>query len=161
MIRRPPRSTPLYSSAASDVYKRQVLCNPYPKHGYHGHPLLKLTGAYLPAPSVTDKSISPNSAEDVGCVFLVLENEPQLAARQLSHYRQSGCGRARHGYAPPTLLTSQPHPVAHPRYHLQDLYLDSTEMHSSHHVTKKSASRPPHTVSVCQCGCRTLSLIHI
>src|SRR5665647_1499245 len=25
MIRRPPRSTPLYSSAASDVYKRQVL----------------------------------------------------------------------------------------------------------------------------------------
>eukprot|EP00826_Nyctotherus_ovalis_P002338 TRINITY_DN1045_c0_g2_i1.p1 TRINITY_DN1045_c0_g2~~TRINITY_DN1045_c0_g2_i1.p1 ORF type:complete len:425 (+),score=82.39 TRINITY_DN1045_c0_g2_i1:23-1276(+) len=26
MIRRPPRSTPLYSSAASDVYKRQDLC---------------------------------------------------------------------------------------------------------------------------------------
>ena len=25
MIRRPPRSTPLYSSAASDVYKRQEL----------------------------------------------------------------------------------------------------------------------------------------
>ena len=25
MIRRPPRSTPLYSSAASDVYKRQPL----------------------------------------------------------------------------------------------------------------------------------------
>ena len=24
MIRRPPRSTPLYSSAASDVYKRQT-----------------------------------------------------------------------------------------------------------------------------------------
>ena len=27
MIRRPPRSTPLYSSAASDVYKRQKLTN--------------------------------------------------------------------------------------------------------------------------------------
>src|SRR5450759_3839879 len=27
MIRRPPRSTPLYSSAASDVYKRQNLLN--------------------------------------------------------------------------------------------------------------------------------------
>ena len=26
MIRRPPRSTPLYSSAASDVYKRQNMC---------------------------------------------------------------------------------------------------------------------------------------
>src|SRR5665647_3640555 len=25
MIRRPPRSTPLYSSAASDVYKRQIM----------------------------------------------------------------------------------------------------------------------------------------
>ena len=25
MIRRPPRSTPLYSSAASDVYKRQTM----------------------------------------------------------------------------------------------------------------------------------------
>ena len=25
MIRRPPRSTPLYSSAASDVYKRQLI----------------------------------------------------------------------------------------------------------------------------------------
>src|SRR5660397_235869 len=29
MIRRPPRSTPLYSSAASDVYKRQAVVN-YP-----------------------------------------------------------------------------------------------------------------------------------
>ena len=28
MIRRPPRSTPLYSSAASDVYKRQVPATP-------------------------------------------------------------------------------------------------------------------------------------
>ena len=27
MIRRPPRSTPLYSSAASDVYKRQLFYN--------------------------------------------------------------------------------------------------------------------------------------
>src|SRR5660398_111469 len=26
MMRRPPRSTPLYSSAASDVYKRQIWC---------------------------------------------------------------------------------------------------------------------------------------
>ena len=25
MLRRPPRSSPLYSSAASDVYKRQIL----------------------------------------------------------------------------------------------------------------------------------------
>ena len=31
MIRRPPRSTPLYSSAASDVYKRQVIDLPKEK----------------------------------------------------------------------------------------------------------------------------------
>src|SRR5674476_662298 len=30
MIRRPPRSTPLYSSAASDVYKRQRITLPPP-----------------------------------------------------------------------------------------------------------------------------------
>src|SRR5674476_882570 len=34
MIRRPPRSTPLYSSAASDVYKRQFLPrSPHPRPG--------------------------------------------------------------------------------------------------------------------------------
>eukprot|EP00826_Nyctotherus_ovalis_P016866 TRINITY_DN1491_c0_g1_i6.p1 TRINITY_DN1491_c0_g1~~TRINITY_DN1491_c0_g1_i6.p1 ORF type:complete len:133 (+),score=13.84 TRINITY_DN1491_c0_g1_i6:25-399(+) len=32
MIRRPPRSTPLYSSAASDVYKRQLLLHPRVRH---------------------------------------------------------------------------------------------------------------------------------
>src|SRR5674476_1484048 len=52
MIRRPPRSTPLYSSAASDVYKRQRLNNtnaatlvaglPY---DYHGD-LLELLSKY-------------------------------------------------------------------------------------------------------------------
>src|SRR5450759_239931 len=31
MMRRPPRSTPLYSSAASDVYKRQVRVAPPPR----------------------------------------------------------------------------------------------------------------------------------
>ena len=32
MIRRPPRSTPLYSSAASDVYKRQLFYWPNYRH---------------------------------------------------------------------------------------------------------------------------------
>ena len=36
MIRRPPRSTPLYSSAASDVYKRQAHLNGYKKGIYVG-----------------------------------------------------------------------------------------------------------------------------
>src|SRR5665647_1150697 len=33
MIRRPPRSTPLYSSAASDVYKRQLFNHESPIRG--------------------------------------------------------------------------------------------------------------------------------
>src|SRR5450759_4823961 len=38
MIRRPPRSTPLYSSAASDVYKRQEQWNGVQKGIFHhGH----------------------------------------------------------------------------------------------------------------------------
>src|SRR5660397_269089 len=38
MIRRPPRSTPLYSSAASDVYKRQVKDRRLLSTGYNGVP---------------------------------------------------------------------------------------------------------------------------
>ena len=36
MIRRPPRSTPLYSSAASDVYKRQHSSSAVPRMSSHG-----------------------------------------------------------------------------------------------------------------------------
>src|SRR5450759_3299401 len=48
MIRRPPVSTPLYSSAASDVYKRQVRISEgcyhlprthWPKHVHGTHPV--------------------------------------------------------------------------------------------------------------------------
>src|SRR5665647_672609 len=42
MIRRPPRSTPLYSSAASDVYKRQGL-----ESAGHGARVTELTGLRL------------------------------------------------------------------------------------------------------------------
>ena len=40
MIRRPPRSTPLYSSAASDVYKRQILLNEGQSHELVGRPAM-------------------------------------------------------------------------------------------------------------------------
>ena len=42
MIRRPPRSTPLYSSAASDVYKRQTHYNSGAFDGYDAHDVLIL-----------------------------------------------------------------------------------------------------------------------
>src|SRR5660398_54715 len=44
MIRRPPRSTPLYSSAASDVYKRQLFTNS--RHGLQRHQPFGLVCAY-------------------------------------------------------------------------------------------------------------------
>ena len=43
MIRRPPRSTPLYSSAASDVYKRQALTFFMAYSSFNGYLLLYIT----------------------------------------------------------------------------------------------------------------------
>src|SRR5660398_322242 len=52
MIRRPPRSTPLYSSAASDVYKRQV----------HGDPTgVSLLGWANPAVGQLSSGFGPRS----------------------------------------------------------------------------------------------------
>ena len=52
MIRRPPRSTPLYSSAASDVYKRQEPPRVGPMLPPTRAPLMKTpTGSAGPAPS--------------------------------------------------------------------------------------------------------------
>ena len=66
MIRRPPRSTPLYSSAASDVYKRQVVYNKSPTsfiqvwrapvdgHTSNSKPTVKYTQECLVVDSVED-----------------------------------------------------------------------------------------------------------
>ena len=50
MIRRPPRSTPLYSSAASDVYKRQLFPSPLLKAplAYGNSSTPSLTSSNLP-----------------------------------------------------------------------------------------------------------------
>src|SRR5665647_1454284 len=54
MIRRPPRSTPLYSSAASDVYKRQGRCDSGASHRPERWDQGKRSGA---VPIVTDQPI--------------------------------------------------------------------------------------------------------
>ena len=46
MIRRPPRSTPKPSSAASDVYKRQLLCTKVRSKALVYYPVLKLAYNY-------------------------------------------------------------------------------------------------------------------
>src|SRR5660397_256517 len=53
MIRRPPRSTPLYSSAASDVYKRQPLYGPMPAKPY--------AAPAMPGLAVRQNPVSPRS----------------------------------------------------------------------------------------------------
>eukprot|EP00826_Nyctotherus_ovalis_P060115 TRINITY_DN840_c0_g1_i5.p1 TRINITY_DN840_c0_g1~~TRINITY_DN840_c0_g1_i5.p1 ORF type:complete len:159 (-),score=40.68 TRINITY_DN840_c0_g1_i5:436-858(-) len=74
MIRRPPRSTPLYSSAASDVYKRQV----------HG-----IGFSEVPEGCTLDKAIEltkvPESANIPGMREMTKEDVPQVRAL-LSEY---------------------------------------------------------------------------
>src|SRR5665647_1434328 len=54
MIRRPPRSTPLYSSAASDVYKRQAV---FLVNGFNGLGLHTLLAVVRMFPKVYDNFI--------------------------------------------------------------------------------------------------------
>src|SRR5660397_152052 len=60
MIRRPPRSTPLYSSAASDVYKRQhraLVAASFPKEHLGGR--LRFSGAGgRGEPAVHDEAVA-------------------------------------------------------------------------------------------------------
>ena len=61
MIRRPPRSTPLYSSAASDVYKRQTLS---PIHKTAINEIRKDAGLALRFPKFTGKIRVEKIVED-------------------------------------------------------------------------------------------------
>src|SRR5660397_172797 len=47
MIRRPPRSTPLYSSAASDVYKRQIVNMRYKMNRKHFYIFFMVIGLII------------------------------------------------------------------------------------------------------------------
>ena len=71
MIRRPPRSTPLYSSAASDVYKRQDLIPLAKFEGEINSALILNNGILIhnscllytsPSPRDRQKSRMPSSA---------------------------------------------------------------------------------------------------
>src|SRR5450759_4743413 len=89
MIRRPPRSTPLYSSAASDVYKRQA---PFSvireREGWIGKEvlLLDLLGSHLrellpggaaQAGRRTDRNRLPPGHQSVSCRCLEIVSRRQ------------------------------------------------------------------------------------
>src|SRR3546814_20364909 len=69
MRRRPPRSTPLYSSAASDVYKRQLL---FFDSGVGGLSVLAPTRALLPAAPVSYTHLRGHeTSQDLVCRLLL------------------------------------------------------------------------------------------
>src|SRR3546814_2286891 len=78
MIRRPPRSTPLYSSAASDVYKRQLYAR---LHSSLASPSM------LPAPTkaimgmtcLLYTSPSPRTSQDLVCRLLLEKKKKKNA----------------------------------------------------------------------------------
>ena len=68
MIRRPPRSTPLYSSAASDVYKRQI------------SDFRRDIKRYLDKVTENFETLIINRGKDSGVVIMSLEEYNSLSA---------------------------------------------------------------------------------
>src|SRR5665647_1118132 len=86
MIRRPPRSTPLYSSAASDVYKRQILDSAEPVNihrcGVYVHPAYLSPVLLYP---VNQPDIIGNKFRTVFRMFAIDQYKPLLAVFFESH----------------------------------------------------------------------------
>src|SRR5665811_1517903 len=79
MIRRPPRSTRVRSSAASDVYKRQVIiATPWEWHARMAVAAMKAgayTGIEVPACTTLDEAWDlVNTHEETGVELMFLEN---------------------------------------------------------------------------------------
>src|SRR5450759_2118909 len=95
MIRRSTRSTPLYSSAASDVYKRQdVMSVPVRKHDGYGLYILEANAAGVPVvqpatgafPEIVERTMggityTPDSVEEVAESLLKILKEHDLRSR--------------------------------------------------------------------------------
>src|SRR5450759_223268 len=103
MIRRPPRSTPLYSSAASDVYKRQGKARV--ADGAHGKkiaPVLRVGGRDVPA-QAADVSVSVETRArhglDTRCGKDPRAPEPSSLEDHLAELRQVRRGREETGVA--------------------------------------------------------------
>ena len=83
MIRRPPRSTPLYSSAASDVYKRQVPESAFDNLEYDVVVLEPIAHAYSQVRRVKPTLIVMSlSLDDLDCFQLLtmLRLDPETAS---------------------------------------------------------------------------------
>src|SRR3546814_3751018 len=106
MIRRPPRSTPLYSSAASDVYKRQGL-GKRPKEADGAFALIGVLKAGVGQVGLHGfleicllyTSPSPRASQDLVC-RLLLENKKTTLTRSGTRLTTS-CDRRNSCYTSP------------------------------------------------------------
>src|SRR5665811_1323231 len=97
MIRRPPRSTRVRSSAASDVYKRQVLGNAQPQEGKSQNRVAVDADVVLPKGILHDilslQMMDPVNLED-NSEILPIDVEEIGSAPTLSHHLSIGLGQA-------------------------------------------------------------------
>src|SRR5450759_5608390 len=113
MSRRPPRSTPLYSSAASDVYKRQLIADLIKEHEAKGT-LHHGDGPYVPPPATTTTLRFPSKLIGLpGGTFLVADaghhRLVELAADGETLLRAIGTGeRGRADGGPATAQLAEP-----------------------------------------------------
>src|SRR5665647_3879539 len=75
MIRRPPRSTPLYSSAASDVYKRQWLLASAKDLEEHAYAVQSVTERLEPLGAVSYTHLRAHETDSYLVCRLLLEKK--------------------------------------------------------------------------------------
>ena len=78
MIRRPPRSTHTRSSAASDVYKRQVLIDLVDKYQRNAKEKYNKTSTKNTSPNVSEFT-TPSIKEEVNTKLVFLPRDPEWA----------------------------------------------------------------------------------
>src|SRR5660398_251477 len=89
MIRRPPRSTPLYSSAASDVYKRQHEGRPNIEDAIKNGEIHLVVNTPAGKTSEFDDSYIRKAAIKYGVPYITTTAAAGAAARGIGEYRSS------------------------------------------------------------------------
>src|SRR5450759_3889612 len=116
MILRPPSSTPLYSSAAADVYKRQIYAEGQRRYveslsayarqflGLMDKPDVDSIEGLSPAISIEQKSTSKNPRSTVGTVTEIYDYLRLLFARIGTHHCPK-CGSSIHPQSPENITS--------------------------------------------------------
>ena len=87
MIRRPPRSTPLYSSAASDVYKRQSSSSSSRSSSSSSSSMHSIRNSSSNSDNSDNSNGSSNSISGVATMFVEVQHPRRTTADQLPRNR--------------------------------------------------------------------------